>query len=95
MNLRAVERLPDDANGTVVRLRGGTALATGVRLPADVPSGLCLGLRPGALRVAASGPLQGTLEVIERLGDRTLLHVTLPDGTVCVADGRRATMGCL
>ena len=93
MNLRAVERLPDDANGTVVRLPGGTALATGVRLPADVQSGLCLGLRPEALPVAASGPLQGTLEVIERLGDRTLLHVALPDGTVCVADGRQGDDG--
>ena len=93
MNLLTVERLPDDEKGAVVRLPGGMALATGVQLPAGVgssgPAGLCLGLRPEALRVAASGPLQGTLEVIERLGDRTLLHVALPDGTLCVADGRQ------
>ncbi len=88
MNLLPVERLPDDADGAVLRLPGGAALATGVRLPEGARQGLSLGVRPEALQAAADGPLQGTVEVIERLGDRTLLHVQLADGTLCVADGR-------
>ncbi len=88
MNLLPVDRLADDADGAVVRLPGGAALATGVRLPDGARSGLCLGVRPEALRPGAGGPLQGTVAVVERLGDRTLLHLMLEGGALCVADGR-------
>jgi multiple sugar transport system ATP-binding protein len=88
MNFLPVGRQTDDAGGAVVQLPGGALLSTGVPLEAAASEGLTLGVRPEALQVQADGPLPGTVEVIERLGDRTLLHVQLPDGTLVVADGR-------
>jgi multiple sugar transport system ATP-binding protein len=88
MNLLPVTRLPDDGAGAVVQLPGGATLATGIRLPLGNGAGLALGVRPEALRPADDGVLPGTVAVVERLGDRTLAHVLLADGTLCVADLR-------
>ncbi|MED5617831.1 ABC transporter ATP-binding protein [Ideonella sp. BN130291] len=88
MNFLPVQRQPDDGGGAVVQLPGGALLSTGVRLDASAADGWTLGVRPEALQVQAEGLLPGTVEVIERLGDRTLLHVQLPDGSLVVADGR-------
>ena len=72
-------------------------LASGVRLPTRInvaESGRYqLGIRPENLRVIpAGGDLQGEATVIERLGDRTLVHVRLPDGFIVTAQdtGRSA-----
>ena len=43
-------------------------------------------MRPDALRVTQNGSFSGTIELVERLGDRTLLHVRLLDGTLVVAE---------
>ncbi|MBL1419685.1 MAG: sn-glycerol-3-phosphate ABC transporter ATP-binding protein UgpC [Alphaproteobacteria bacterium] len=49
---------------------------------------LTFGVRPDALSVAENGKgqLSGTVEIVERLGDRTLLHVRLSDNTIIVAE---------
>jgi multiple sugar transport system ATP-binding protein len=44
-----------------------------------------LGVRPEDLRVTADGPIRGTATVVERLGDRTLVHLKLADGTHVIA----------
>ena len=88
MNFIPVGRAADDASGAVVQLPGGALLSTGIALPRDAADGVVLGVRPEALQLHPDGPLPGTVEVIERLGDRTLLHVQLADGTLVVADGR-------
>jgi multiple sugar transport system ATP-binding protein len=44
-----------------------------------------LGVRPEALTVSKDGEIPGTATVIERLGERTLVHVRLADGTQVIA----------
>jgi multiple sugar transport system ATP-binding protein len=85
MNFLPVERAADADGRCAVRLANGALVHTAV--PAFAADGrLELGLRPDALTPAAGGQLAGTVEVIERLGDRTLLHVQLSDGLLVVAD---------
>jgi multiple sugar transport system ATP-binding protein len=50
---------------------------------------LTLGVRPEALQAQAQGELSGRAEVVERLGERTLVHVLLDDGTLVVAEAHR------
>src|SRR3546814_19689707 len=49
---------------------------------------MTLGLRPECIRPAAldGAPLAARVQVVERLGERTLLHVVLDDGTPIVAE---------
>jgi multiple sugar transport system ATP-binding protein len=48
-----------------------------------------LGVRPEALTLAAEGgDTTGIVKVVERLGERTLLYVTLRDGTLVTAQDR-------
>jgi multiple sugar transport system ATP-binding protein len=53
-------------------------------LPAHQP--ITLGLRAEAVRIDRQGGMQGTVEVVERLGDRTHLHVRLQDGSTLIAE---------
>jgi multiple sugar transport system ATP-binding protein len=70
-----------------VRLADGSVLP--VRLPGDVPAGLDLGVRPEALTVVAQGgDTEGTVSVVERLGERTLVHVRLKDGATVIAQDK-------
>jgi multiple sugar transport system ATP-binding protein len=78
---RAVTRLPD---GAVITTEISFAGLPGV---AD----MTLGLRPESIRIttdSASDHVRGTARVVERLGDRTLVHVALPDGTLLTAEDR-------
>ncbi|WP_308495520.1 ABC transporter ATP-binding protein [Duganella guangzhouensis] len=91
MNFLPVTRSADIDGCCAVTLANGVLLRTSV--PAlDAVSAAAgaapmeLGLRPDAIVPAADGQLQGVVEVIERLGDRTLLHVQLADGLLVVAD---------
>ena len=89
MNFLPVERLPD-ADGCVnVRLPGGAELRTAVRTDATMNGALTLGVRPEALQPQEHGELGGRAEVVERLGERTLVHVLLDDGMLVVAEAQR------
>ena len=89
MNFLPVERLPD-ADGCVnVRLPGGAELRTAVRPDATMNGALTLGVRPEALQPQEHGELGGRAEVVERLGERTLVHVLLDDGMLVVAEAQR------
>ena len=67
------------ANGSAVNANIATkALAAG--------ESYRLGIRAEAVRVDPQGTLEGKIEVVERLGDRTHLHVRLEDGTTIVAE---------
>ena len=88
----AMNFLPVTAAEGGVRLGDGAMIALpgapSVRGPGE------LGIRPEELRVTEGGPVRGTATVIERLGDRTLVHVRLADGTQVVAqDGGKSTLG--
>jgi multiple sugar transport system ATP-binding protein len=93
MNFLPVASLAESDSKAVVNA-GGTAIATDIPM-ASLPSreGLTLGVRPDALKVAAGGSIGGTVELMERLGDRTLVHVRLSDGALVVAeDGGKSTL---
>jgi multiple sugar transport system ATP-binding protein len=84
MNFLPVARLEVTSGDTLVHA-GGAAIATPI---ANLPRGevMTLGIRPEALRVAPDGALKGTIALLERLGDRTLIHVTLSDGTLVIGE---------
>ena len=94
MNFLPVAALTE-TDGNVVVNAAGTSIATNIPA-ASLPSrdGMTLGIRPDALRVTAGGgDISGAVQLLERLGDRTLVHVRLPDGTLVVAeDGGNSTL---
>jgi multiple sugar transport system ATP-binding protein len=51
---------------------------------------MTLGLRPESVCVAdaANAQLRGSVRVVERLGERTLVYVALADGTLLTAEDR-------
>jgi len=90
INLVPVQVLESDGVA-LARLPGGATIRTAVSF-AGLPleSDLTLGLRAEAVRIAdaTDGNAGGTVRVVERLGDRTLVHVALPDGTLLTAEDR-------
>ena len=57
------------------------------QLPAGIP--LTLGARAESVLVDGAGQVRGRAEVVERLGERTLAHVSLADGALVVAEAPR------
>ncbi|KRA97684.1 ABC transporter ATP-binding protein [Devosia sp. Root685] len=87
MNFLPVTALADAGGRVVVSVAGATIATTIPTAGAPVVGqGLTFGVRPDALRVAEHGEIQGTIALVERLGDRTLIHTRLGDGTVVVGD---------
>ena len=84
-----------ESEGLILATSGGSVVPTGIAASAlSRRDQLTLGIRPDALKVAPDGgSLNGTVELVERLGDRTLLHVRLTDGGLVVAeDGGKSTL---
>jgi len=86
MNFLPAERLADEQGLVAVRLADGAVLRTQVRAAGVGSRELCIGVRPEGLKLADSGLVSGSVELIERLGERSLAHVGLGDGTVVVAE---------
>jgi multiple sugar transport system ATP-binding protein len=84
MNFLDVTREPD---AMTFRLGDGTRLETAIDAPADrFTDGATLGIRPEAVRITGdTGTTAGAATVVEQLGERTLVHVRLGDGSVLVA----------
>ena len=77
-----------DANGqALLTLASGAALETAIPVR-DLPTGetFRLGIRAEAVRADPQGALAGKVEVVERLGDRTHLHVRLANNSMLVAE---------
>ena len=86
MNFLPAE-VADDGGFARLTLASGATLATRIAskdLPAGVP--LRLGIRAEAVRADPQGALAGKVEVVERLGDRTHLHVRFADGSTVIAE---------
>ena len=84
MNFIQVTRQSDAGERVALALPGGGALVT--RVPAQAPAreaALTLGVRPENLRLceAEGAVLAGTVDLVEFLGERTLAHVRLADGS--------------
>jgi multiple sugar transport system ATP-binding protein len=87
MTLLPATLLPGDSPCARIRLGDGSEVETRVPragLPAGAP--LQLGLRPESVRVAAGGPIQAEVELVERLGERTLVYGRLADGGAIIAE---------
>ena len=86
MNLLPVERAADNEAGLcTVLVAGGQRVVTALH-GSTVPAGaLTLGVRPENLVIAEQGPLRGSVELVEFLGDRSLVHVALADGQTLIA----------
>ena len=81
----------EEADGVAVAsMPGGAAIRTGIPFSAlPIGSEMTLGLRAEAVRIAnRTSNVTGTARVVERLGDRTVVHVALPDGTLLTAEDR-------
>jgi multiple sugar transport system ATP-binding protein len=90
MNLLPVTVL--EASGkAVARLADGAMVRTEISF-ASLPSGgvMTLGLRAEAVRLVDPGAdnPKATVRVVERLGDRTLVHMALQDGTLLTGEDR-------
>jgi multiple sugar transport system ATP-binding protein len=88
MTLIAAE-LADGGEHASVKIGDGTVVQTRVRADRLRQSaGLRLGLRPEAVRVDAQGKCTttGKVELVERLGERTLVYARLSDGQPVTAE---------
>ena len=85
MNFIPVSAIRNTDSGLQVEA-GGATITAAFDSPAGNVEGLTLGIRPEALRVASDGALRGRIALLERLGDRTLVHVTLADGTLVIGE---------
>ncbi len=93
MNFLDVEAWTQGADGLSVTASGLGQVETGMRVPATAqPKGATLGIRAEDIAVVPQGSLGHavTAEVVERLGDRSLVYGVLDDDTKLVveADGR-------
>ncbi|MBW9113577.1 sn-glycerol-3-phosphate ABC transporter ATP-binding protein UgpC [Rhizobium cauense] len=78
-----------EENGFVrARLQDGTELQTAIRAEGVKAGEYTLGIRAEAVKRAngAAPTTTGKVDVLERLGDRTLLYTRLSDGSVIVAE---------
>ncbi len=78
----------DRAGLATAVLGDGSTIDTAV--PLDIlPTGdLRVGIRAEAIHVRPDGAVPGKVEVVERLGDRTHLHIRLMDGNTLVAEDK-------
>ncbi len=84
MNFLPVARLEEQAGMAVAVLANGARVATAIPAAA-VPAGeVTLGIRAEDLHPGSG--MAATIEVIERLGERTLVHVRLTDGATLIYD---------
>ena len=88
----AISLLPADISPgpegkALMTLATGEAVATRIDISELAPSGHWrIGVRAEAARIADAGDLAAKVDVLERLGDRTLAYCTLKDGSAIIAE---------
>jgi len=90
INFVKVQVVAASSGKAVAQLLDGATIRTGISHACLPDPAMTLGLRAEAVRIVepASGDLRGTARVVERLGDRTLVHVALAEGTLLTAEDR-------
>jgi multiple sugar transport system ATP-binding protein len=89
MTLAPVELLPAAGAFASVRMRDGSQVDTRVLQSGLEPDGAFqIGLRPESITVTAlgEGTSAASVDLVERLGDRTLVYATLSDGLSVTAE---------
>jgi multiple sugar transport system ATP-binding protein len=81
-----------DSDFADLTFAGAATLKTRISCSSLPPAGTFrLGIRAEAVRVDPNGLIPGSVEVVERLGDRTHLHVRLADGSTLIAEDAGAS----
>ena len=98
MNVLPASVVRSDGDAAEVRLAAGVSVVVPVARSVAPGTELRFGVRPEHLGLGApkSGVLNGKVQVVERLGGETLIHIDLGDGVTLVAksDGEyRAAVG--
>jgi multiple sugar transport system ATP-binding protein len=87
MNFLPVTGAVDTVGTAKVTIGSGDTITTAVPSAGLATSGLTLGIRAEAVRVSKTEEgVTGTVDVVERLGERTLVYTRLNDGTIVVAE---------
>ncbi len=81
MNFLPVARIEGGPDGAIATTADGARLQTSVRFDSVPAVNLTLGLRPENLTVSRHGTLRGKVVTVEQMGDRSLVHAELADGT--------------
>jgi multiple sugar transport system ATP-binding protein len=84
MNFLPVTGIDDRDGRAAIRLPDGTSVTTTVPLSAIGDRELTFGVR--AEHITAGAGSEARVEVIERLGERTLIYTNLRDGSMLVYD---------
>ena len=95
MNLMPVT-IEERQGGSRVRLPDGALVDTMRRVPADAPAEATLGIRPEHLQPSEQGPFTGRVELFERLGPLSFVHLNGRDAGPLVAQlpgDRAVTLG--
>jgi len=87
MNFIPIAAVDDRAGNAAITFAGQTPVQTSVPA-ASLPNGkLTLGIRAEAAKITRNGSgINGIADVVERLGERTLVYTRLPDDTILVAE---------
>ncbi|KKB12618.1 ABC transporter ATP-binding protein [Devosia geojensis] len=84
MNFLEIGELRSEGDGARITL-GGHDIRTAVPT-ADLSGALTLGVRPEAVRINPQGSIEAKVDVVERLGEKTVLHTQLADGQQLIAE---------
>jgi multiple sugar transport system ATP-binding protein len=85
MTLAPATLVPGDGAHATVRLSDGSQVATRVPRAGLPDEALQLGVRPEGVRLASEG-IAATVELVERLGERTLIYARLGDGQAIIGE---------
>jgi multiple sugar transport system ATP-binding protein len=86
MTIAPAERIAaDDGEFAVLKLGDGTVVQTRVSAAAMPKGDLRVGIRPEAVHVGKTGS-KAKVELVERLGERTLVYARLSDGQPIIAE---------
>lgn len=86
MTLAPVSLEDGESEFATVKLADGTLVKTRVPRSALPDGELRIGIRPEAVRVAGNGDAKAKVELVERLGERTLIYARLSDGQPVTAE---------
>ncbi|HLV84525.1 MAG TPA: sn-glycerol-3-phosphate ABC transporter ATP-binding protein UgpC [Devosia sp.] len=87
MNFIPIAALDDVGGKASVTFAGQSPIETGVPAAGLPTDNLTLGIRAESARITqGEGAIKGVADVVERLGERTLVYTRLPDSTILVAE---------
>jgi len=93
MNFVPVAAVADMGGRASFTFAGQPPVQTAVPFAGLPATGLTFGIRAEAARISQDGTgIQGVVDVVERLGERTLVYTRLPDGTTLVAEDKGVSL---